>query len=266
MPGDGSGADAGPMNRSAIRQRFTFANVVAVLALFVALGGASYAATKINGKSIKKQSIAGNRLKADTVDGARINESTLGEVPSAAQAGSAGSATTAGHAETAGSATTADSAQSATSAATAENANALDGQSASQLRASSRSAISNSSCNPVNPGTQNVSCVALQMNLPATSDVMVIGSGGWYGQGAGPDKGECYISIDPNVNAPSSDRMEVGQVDAEHTDFDTAAEIVVHTTINDVPAGNQTFRFRCYEEDGDFKVENVNLTVTRLPS
>lgn len=257
------------MNSSrAVRKRLTFSNVVAVLALFVALGGASYAATKINGKTIKKQTIAGNRLKAETLDGSRINEGSLGEVPSAAQAGSAGSATTAGHADTAGSAATSETAQSATSAATAENANALGGQSAAQLRAASRSAISNSSCDPTagNANTQNISCLGIQMDLPATSDVMVIGSGGWYGQGAGPDKGECFISIDPNVQTPSSDRMEVGQVDAEHTDFDTAGEVVVHTTINDVPAGNRTFRMRCYEEDGDFKVENVNLTVTRLPS
>jgi hypothetical protein len=60
--------------------------------------------------------------------------------------------------------------------------------------------------------------------------------------------------------------MEVGQVDAEHTDFDTAGEVVAHATVNDVPAGNQTFRLRCFEEDGDFRVENTTLTVMRLPS
>jgi hypothetical protein len=33
-----------------MRQRLTFANVTSVIALFVALGGSSYAAVKIDGK------------------------------------------------------------------------------------------------------------------------------------------------------------------------------------------------------------------------
>ncbi len=42
--------------------------------------------------------------------------------------------------------------------------------------------------------------------------------------------------------------------------------VTAHTVINDVPAGNQTFRMRCFQEDGDFKVENAIITVIRLPS
>jgi hypothetical protein len=50
-----------------IRKVFTFSNVVACLALFLALGGTVYAAGKINGKQIKTSSIPGNRLKASSV-------------------------------------------------------------------------------------------------------------------------------------------------------------------------------------------------------
>ncbi|MFN8114454.1 MAG: hypothetical protein U0R51_14795 [Solirubrobacterales bacterium] len=46
-----------------MRTRLTYANVMATLALFVALGGGAYAAAKINGSSIKKNSIPSNRLK-----------------------------------------------------------------------------------------------------------------------------------------------------------------------------------------------------------
>jgi hypothetical protein len=71
------------------RPRLTFANVVSVLALFVALGGGAYAAATINGSSIKKNSIPGSRLKKDTVTGRKIKESSLGRVPSARNAANA---------------------------------------------------------------------------------------------------------------------------------------------------------------------------------
>jgi hypothetical protein len=75
--------------------------VVGVAALVVALGGTSYAATKISGSQIKKHSIAGNRLKANTLTGKQIKESTLGTVPKAKTAGTANHAATAGTANVA---------------------------------------------------------------------------------------------------------------------------------------------------------------------
>jgi hypothetical protein len=66
-----------------IRRRISFANVVALLALFVALGGTVYATGKINGKAVKKASLPGNRLKPDSVGGKQVNEASLGTVPAA---------------------------------------------------------------------------------------------------------------------------------------------------------------------------------------
>ena len=85
---------------------------VALLALFVALGGTGYAAVKINGKNIKAGTITGNKLgnkiltgnkfknntvtgsklKRDTLTGRQIKESILGTVPRADLATSAGAA------------------------------------------------------------------------------------------------------------------------------------------------------------------------------
>src|SRR5262245_47440253 len=59
---------------------------VSLLALFVALSGTSYAALKLNGKSIKKGTIPANRLKANSVIGRQVNEARLGQVPSARNA------------------------------------------------------------------------------------------------------------------------------------------------------------------------------------
>lgn len=45
------------------RPRITYANVVATLALFIALGGGAYAAATINGSSLKDRSVPGKKLK-----------------------------------------------------------------------------------------------------------------------------------------------------------------------------------------------------------
>jgi len=76
--------------------------VIALIALFVALGGTGYAAVKINGKNIKNRSIAGKKLKKNTLGGKQIKESKLKTVPRAKRATTAGSAGTAGFATSAG--------------------------------------------------------------------------------------------------------------------------------------------------------------------
>jgi hypothetical protein len=60
-----------------VRKALTFSNIVACLALFIALGGSVYAAGKINGKQIKPSSLPGNRLKAKTITAHRIKPNTL---------------------------------------------------------------------------------------------------------------------------------------------------------------------------------------------
>jgi hypothetical protein len=117
---------------------------IAVLALFVALGGTVYAAqkAKISGRAIKVKSLPGNRLKPGTVaidrlrpdalstlraqqpgpvTGAEIDELSLGQVPDAA------------HAETADTALTAVEAQTALNAVNAVNATTVNGHEAGCL-------------------------------------------------------------------------------------------------------------------------------------
>jgi hypothetical protein len=63
------------------------AMAVALVALFVAAGGSSYAAVKLNGKDIKNRTIAAKKLKRNTLGGVEIDESRLGRVASADNAG-----------------------------------------------------------------------------------------------------------------------------------------------------------------------------------
>lgn len=60
-----------------IGRLLSFSNVVACLALFVALGGSVYAAGKISGTQIKPKSIPGNRLKAKTLTAKQVKPHSL---------------------------------------------------------------------------------------------------------------------------------------------------------------------------------------------
>jgi hypothetical protein len=98
--------------------KLTYSNVMATLALFVALGGASYAATQlpknsVGAKQLKTDAVTTLKIMNGAVTGEKLDVSTIGTVASARRAA------TAGHADTATSAAT------AASAATAEIASAI---------------------------------------------------------------------------------------------------------------------------------------------
>ena len=78
-----------------LRNRLTYANVMSTLAVFIALGGSSYAAFTINGNTIKNRSIAGKKLRHNTLTGAQIKESRLARVPRAKRADTLGGLTAA---------------------------------------------------------------------------------------------------------------------------------------------------------------------------
>jgi hypothetical protein len=72
--------------RKLIRARLTYANVAATLALFLAIGGTSYAALKISGRDIQQHTITSRNIKRNSLGGAAIRESKLGVVPKARNA------------------------------------------------------------------------------------------------------------------------------------------------------------------------------------
>lgn len=82
--------------------RPSHALIVAYLALLVALGGTGYAAATINGKDIRRGTVAGAKLKPDTLTGKQVREGALAKVPSAAQADHAATAGNADDAATLG--------------------------------------------------------------------------------------------------------------------------------------------------------------------
>ena len=69
-----------------LKRHLTYANVMATLAVFIALGGSAYAALTITGRDVVNRSLSYRDLKRNTLGGSRINESRLGIVPRARNA------------------------------------------------------------------------------------------------------------------------------------------------------------------------------------
>ncbi|HEX2072008.1 MAG TPA: hypothetical protein VHF90_10220 [Thermoleophilaceae bacterium] len=143
-----------------IRTHLNPASLIAMVALFAALGGVSYAAATIDGKDIKNGTVTGKKLKqgtitgskvkADSLGGPKIKESTLGQVPSAANAQQAQEAVNAQTAVSAQSATNADNAQTAVTADSATTAQtAVSAQTAATVEPNgvARTALQNDAVN-----------------------------------------------------------------------------------------------------------------------
>lgn len=101
-------------------KRPSHATIVAYIALFVALGGTTFAATQLGKNSVgtrqlKKNAVTGQKVKDGSLTGKDVNLASLGSVPSA------NSAATADHASTANTAASAGTAASADRATTAGN-------------------------------------------------------------------------------------------------------------------------------------------------
>jgi hypothetical protein len=152
---------------ASIRRYLSFANAMASIAVFIALGGGAYAAVQVNGKNIKAHSIAGKKLKnntiagkklkSNTLGGKQINESKLGSVPQAQQAQSATRADTA---TTATSATRADTATTASTATTANTANTANTATTATNATSAANADNAATLAGAPPSAYIVSCPA----------------------------------------------------------------------------------------------------------
>jgi hypothetical protein len=190
-----------------IRTRLTYGNVVATLALFVALGGTSaFAASQlgknsVGTKQLKAGSVTTAKIKPDAVTekkiaddaittaklkdlavtGQKINLATLGTVPSADHATSAGHATSADGATTADRATTAERAATAGTATNADSATTVDGQSVASFSASL--AENGPSATPLAFGgiTLTASCDAPKPTLLATRTASASAAAQFFG-------------------------------------------------------------------------------------
>ncbi len=213
-----------------LRARLTYANVMATLALFVALGGTSYAALSITSKDVKNRSLKGGDLRRDTVTGKEIRESKLGRVPSATNAASADIAKSADSATTATTATTATSAGSASVAGIAQDAQALAGQGAGAFERSSRTQFGRASANPAGTSGEQALFAWPELGVEVRTSTDQCGGGGGTSfalrstKGAGganlefTDAGNAAGTVAPGATTRECSSNGDASVDAEVSD------------------------------------------------
>ena len=166
---------------STLKKHLTYANVMASLAVFAVLGGGMAVAAGLKKNSVKSKTIKDGAVAAidikdgsvgtpelagNAATGAKVDEASLGTVPSAASADSAQSAQTAQNAQNAQSAQTAQTAQNAQNAQNAEvaaNASLFDGRSLGQVRTFMQDA-STAADDPLTTAEEQVD--GLVVNLP----------------------------------------------------------------------------------------------------
>jgi hypothetical protein len=238
--------------------------VVALIALFVSLGGVSYGVATgsidsrelknntvrsrdlrnndVRGKDLRTGTVAGSDLRDDDVTGTDILESSLGTVPRATSADRA---------------TSAQSAESAGDAANAQTASRLAGLSPASINAA-KETVGPSPCDVV--GGPGLICDAVQLEQPGTSDVLALASGTFWGDATAT--GRCNVELaDPFT---SSSQMEIGQQVAVHTSSDSGAGFSLPHLFTDVPAGMRTFQLHCFEETGNLRISFSRIVAVRL--
>lgn len=79
-----------------LKGKFTFSNVLSLVAVFIAIGGTAYALGKntVGTKQLKNNAVTTKKINNDAVTGDKVLESTLGTVPFATSATFAAKATT----------------------------------------------------------------------------------------------------------------------------------------------------------------------------
>ena len=223
-------------------QRLTLG--LAATALFVAAGGPTYAASKINGKNIKTRSVAGTKLKNNTITGTQVNESKLGTVPRAIDANRALSADV------------------AKSADKAKDADTVDGVSEENFTRSE--VLTDSSCPISNVAATD--CNGVTINLPRRARVKLDFYSGWFStDGAGTTVGAtCEIQQDgATLSSGFTPGTTSNDTDVTHTRSFAVGSV---TTVVQNP-GNHTYNLQCQANAGDdFTIVDLRSVATMVGS
>src|SRR5829696_985713 len=71
------GNEAASDKGTRMRARLSYSNVMATVAVFIALGGSSYAAVKVTGKDVKNGTLTGADVKNDSLTGGDVRNGSL---------------------------------------------------------------------------------------------------------------------------------------------------------------------------------------------
>ena len=201
-----------------VRKRFTYANVMSSIAVFIVLGGAAFAATQlpknsVGTKQLKKNAVNGSKVKNGSLTGADLNLSSLGTVPSASNANHAASADNA------------TNAANATNATNAGNANTVAGMHVAKLNYVTGANAAKSVIFSADGLTLYGECASKNLEFTATSSV---------------DNSEIYESGNylGTYNGGFDDNFDVGDVEEIGNEIgDASQDEVQGQLVFSTPAG-----------------------------
>lgn len=227
---------------------------VALLALFVALGGTSYAVSQIDGRRIKKSSVSGAKLRKNTLTGREVREATLGRVTAALRSDSALRATSADRAATAG---------LADRATIADTAAALGDAAAATLTIARSAADPDGTCHPEDTVDKPfLDCASVALTLPRAGRVLLVGAGG-------VGKAATNVPFVAGCRLEADDAEVAGSMAHGGQDFDTTPGMhfastpfgIATTAVTGVlAAGPHTFAFACQQADPDAVVADAKIS------
>ncbi len=255
-----------------LHDKLTYANVVASLALFVALaGGTAFAAKQmlpknsVGTKQLKNNAVTTAKIKNGAVTGAKINASSLGTVPSAADA---------------------------SHAASADNATSLGGTAASGYIKSGQAAggaLSGSFPNPtlathavVSSGGSSSSTVLgtscthyagaeVTIDAPSAGTVTVVGTSWMYLAHTNGVEDSFLVSIDesPTACQPSGEKNSAYTTPKSYPSFEHQYLTLPVIGTFSVSAGSHTYYLNGYKEassSDSVSFYYAALTATFIPS
>ena len=253
-----------------VRERLTYANVMATAAVFLALGlGSAWAAGELGRDSVGARQIEKNAVKAaeiaknavrsgevknNALKGADVLETTLGQVPSAAHA------------------TTAASAAQATTATSAET---VGGIPPSEIGGKGRSSAGGAGCNDDDENGQD--CTSVALDLSRAQRVLVVANGEWstptfddggLGNSANLVQGRCRVFRAPGGEQIIEAQMGEARVAAGaapiHAFVSTAGSFAMTAVTGSLASGSYTFTVNCIEDDGDIDFHRARISVVAL--
>jgi hypothetical protein len=216
--------------RHLLRKRPSPSMVVALIALFVSLGGVSYgvATGSIDSRELKNNTVRSGDLRNNDVRGKDLRNN-----------GVTGADVLAGSSDN------------------AETASRLAGLSPGSINAAGETENSMACDVAVLTGTD---CATALLQQPSASNVLVLATGTFWGSATAT--GRCNLRLaDPFA---SSAQTEIGQQLATHTSSDSGAGFSMVHVFTDVPAGQRTFQLHCVEESGNLQVSFARVVAVRL--
>ena len=221
-------------------------NLIAYVALFLALSGGSFAVAALNrhDKRVIKKIV--NKQITRRAPGLSVNQ--------------------------------AHSADEATHAGTAGSAQTVAGIPPSEIGGKGRSADEgSSSCNDDDGNGQD--CVSVGLDLSRTQRVLVVADGEWStpnfddgAVGSNPNlvHGRCRVILTPGGEQITEARMgefkvATGAVPV-YTAVDTAGSYAMNAVTEPLASGSYTFTVNCIEDDGDIDFHRGRISVVALGS